>query len=127
MLDELKTWISEQATLKTLSIGKAAAYVVANWERLTRFVEDPRIPLDNNSTNAVHGIGGTMPRRGICRIGGSRASNIDGILDRERARQRHSHRLWRKASRLSDGRNRGGVVPEGSAWPRARSFSRMSA
>ena len=32
------------------SIGRAAAYTVANWDRLTRFVEDPLVPLDNNAT-----------------------------------------------------------------------------
>jgi Transposase IS66 family len=37
-------------------IGKAAAYVVANWVRLTRFLDDPRIPLDNNATErAIRG------------------------------------------------------------------------
>jgi hypothetical protein len=46
----MKTWLWTQATLKTLSIGKAAAYVVANWDRLTRFLGDARIPLDNNAT-----------------------------------------------------------------------------
>lgn len=46
----MKTWLWSQATLKTLSIGNAAAYCVANWERLTRFVPDPLIPLDNNAT-----------------------------------------------------------------------------
>jgi transposase len=52
----MKTWLWNQATLKTLSIGKAAAYVVANWDRLTRFVGDPRIPLDNNATErAIRG------------------------------------------------------------------------
>ena len=50
VLAEFETWLRAQATLKTLSIGKAAAYVIANWDRLTRFVDDPRIPLDNNST-----------------------------------------------------------------------------
>jgi transposase len=50
VLAEMKTWLGEQATLKTLSIGKAAAYVISNWDRLTRFVDDPRIPLDNNAT-----------------------------------------------------------------------------
>jgi len=50
VLDELKQWLGEQATLKTLSIGKAAAYTIANWNRLTRFVDDARIPLDNNGT-----------------------------------------------------------------------------
>jgi transposase len=42
--------------LKTLSIGKAAAYTIANWERLTRFIENPLVPLDNNATErAIRG------------------------------------------------------------------------
>jgi len=56
VLAEMKTWLWSQATLKTLSIGKAAGYTIANWERLTRFVEDARIPLDNNATErAIRG------------------------------------------------------------------------
>ena len=56
VLDKLKTWLWSQAVLKTLSIGQAAAYVIANWERLTRFTEDARIPLDNNATErAIRG------------------------------------------------------------------------
>ena len=52
----MKTWLWSQASLKTLSIGNAAAYVVANWDRLTRFVQDARIPLDNNATErAIRG------------------------------------------------------------------------
>ncbi len=46
----MKTWLWNQATLKTLSIGHAAGYVIANWDRLTRFLGDARIPLDNNGT-----------------------------------------------------------------------------
>lgn len=61
VLAELKTWLWEQATLKTLSIGKAAAYMIANWDRVTRFVDDPRIPLDNNSTE--RGIRGPVVGR----------------------------------------------------------------
>jgi transposase len=49
VLATFKDWLWHQATLKTLSIGKAAAYTLANWDRLTRFVDDPRIPLDNNA------------------------------------------------------------------------------
>ena len=41
--------------------GKAAAYVIANWERLTRFVEDARVPLDNNATE--RGIRGPVVGR----------------------------------------------------------------
>lgn len=61
VLAELKAWLWEQATLKTLSIGKAAAYMINNWTRLTRFVDDPRIPLDNNSTE--RGIRGPVVGR----------------------------------------------------------------
>jgi transposase len=52
----MKTWLWNQAVLKTLSIGNAAAYVIANWDRLTRFLQDARIPLDNNATErAIRG------------------------------------------------------------------------
>lgn len=57
----MKTWLWTQATLKTLSIGNAAAYVVANWDRLTRFLGDARVPLDNNATE--RGIRGPVVGR----------------------------------------------------------------
>jgi len=56
-----KTWLWQQAVLKTLSIGNAAAYVVANWDRLRRFLRDARIPLDNNATE--RGIRGPVVGR----------------------------------------------------------------
>jgi transposase len=56
VLGQFKAWLWEQATLTSLSIGKAAAYAIANWDRLTRFVDDARIPLDNNATErAIRG------------------------------------------------------------------------
>ena len=56
VLAELKAWLADQITLTSLSIGKAAAYTIANWNRLTRFVDDARIPLDNNATErAIRG------------------------------------------------------------------------
>jgi transposase len=57
----MKTWLWNQVTLKSLSIGNAAAYVVSNWERLTRFLNDARIPLDNNATE--RGIRGPVVGR----------------------------------------------------------------
>jgi transposase len=57
----MKTWLWSQALLKSLSIGNAAAYVVANWDRLTRFLTDARIPLDNNATE--RGIRGPVVGR----------------------------------------------------------------
>lgn len=61
VLARFQTWLFEQATLKSLSIGNAAGYVIANWDRLTRFVDDPRIPLDNNATE--RGIRGPVVGR----------------------------------------------------------------
>ncbi len=56
VLAKFKTWLWSQAVLKTLSIGKAAAYAIANWDRLTRFLETPLVPLDNNGTErAIRG------------------------------------------------------------------------
>lgn len=56
VLARLKTWLWSQAVLKTLSIGKAAAYAIANWERLTRFADNALVPLDNNGTErAIRG------------------------------------------------------------------------
>src|SRR6185436_13701316 len=56
VLEQLKSWLWGQALLKTLSIGKAAAYTIANWERLTQFTQNPRVPLDNNATErAIRG------------------------------------------------------------------------
>ena len=49
-------WLYERAADKHVSIGKAAAYTLGIWERLTRFVDDARIPLDNNATErAIRG------------------------------------------------------------------------
>lgn len=56
ILAEMKAWLWTQAELKSLSIGKAAAYTLGIWDRLTRFVDDARIPLDNNATErAIRG------------------------------------------------------------------------
>jgi transposase len=61
VLGKLKAWLWDQTSLTSLSIGKAAAYTIANWDRLIRFVEDPRIPLDNNATE--RGIRGPVVGR----------------------------------------------------------------
>ena len=56
ILDELKSWLFTQAANTSISIGKAAAYTLGIWDRLTRFVDDARIPLDNNATErAIRG------------------------------------------------------------------------
>ncbi len=56
ILADLRAWLFERAADTHVSIGKAAAYTLGIWDRLTRFVDDARIPLDNNATErAIRG------------------------------------------------------------------------
>jgi len=56
ILEALKAWLLERAGNTHLSIGTAAAYTLGIWTKLTRFVDDARIPLDNNATErAIRG------------------------------------------------------------------------
>lgn len=50
VLDELKRWLMSRSTLRKSAFGRAVRYTLVNWNRLTRFVDDPRVPLDNNAT-----------------------------------------------------------------------------
>jgi hypothetical protein len=53
-LDSLKEWMEEQVTSKQVEpnsgLGKAIAYMIALWVQLTRFLDVPGVPLDNNIT-----------------------------------------------------------------------------
>ncbi len=84
ILDAFKDWLWHQATLKTLAIGKAAAYAVANWTRLTQFVDDARIPLDNNATErAIRGpvVGRKNHYGSKSRLGTQVAATLYTILE----------------------------------------------
>jgi len=49
----LKTWLEEQTDQRLIepngSVGKAITYLLAHWDTLTRVVQEPGAPLDNNS------------------------------------------------------------------------------
>jgi transposase len=84
ILDELKAWLWSQAEITSLSIGKAAAYTLGIWDRLTRFVEDARIPLDNNATErAIRGpvVGRKNHYGSKSRSGTEVASRLYSILE----------------------------------------------
>jgi transposase len=56
ILKAMQSWLWDHAELKSLSIGKAAAYTLGIWDRLVLFLDDARIPLDNNATErAIRG------------------------------------------------------------------------
>jgi transposase len=50
LVAELRAWAHRQRVLPESSVGKAIAYMLGLWPGLTRFLDDPRIPLDNNAT-----------------------------------------------------------------------------
>ena len=49
ILDRIWQWATVQVGLPRSDVGKAVRYMLERWAGLTRFVDDPRIPLDNNA------------------------------------------------------------------------------
>jgi transposase len=50
IVGEIRAWAVEQRVLPESSLGKAIRYMLGLWRGLTRFLDDPRIPIDNNHT-----------------------------------------------------------------------------
>jgi transposase len=65
VLDRIWQWATVQVGLPRSDFGKAVRYMLERWEGLTRFADDPRIPLDNNDAYAARGIT-AIPLRHIC-------------------------------------------------------------
>jgi len=49
VLDHIWHWATVQVGLPRSDFGKAVRYMLERWDGLTRFITDPRIPLDNNA------------------------------------------------------------------------------
>jgi transposase len=49
ILEEIREAAFDCGGLRRSNFGKAAAYLLAHWQGLTRFLDDPRIALDNNA------------------------------------------------------------------------------
>jgi transposase len=52
VVDDLKKWMLEQKCIPGGKLKGALEYVAGRWTNLTKFLDDPRIPLDNNITEA---------------------------------------------------------------------------
>jgi transposase len=48
IIDQLRAWAHRQRPLPQSGLGKAIRYMLDLWPGLTAFLDDPRIPLDNN-------------------------------------------------------------------------------
>jgi transposase len=51
--ERIKTWAMEQVGLRRRNLGKAVRYLLERWSGLTRFLDSPCIPLDNNAAERV--------------------------------------------------------------------------
>lgn len=49
LLERIWHWATVQVGLPRSDFGKAVRYMLERWDGLTRFVSDPRVPLDNNA------------------------------------------------------------------------------
>jgi transposase len=49
VLEELRAFAFDQGGLRRSAFGKALRYLLKHWDGLTVFVEEPRVPLDNNA------------------------------------------------------------------------------
>ncbi|MGH2608132.1 MAG: IS66 family transposase [Tepidiformaceae bacterium] len=50
LIREIRDWGMKQRPLPESGLGKAIAYMLGLWKGLTLFLEDARVPLDNNRT-----------------------------------------------------------------------------
>ena len=48
--ERIKTWALAQEVLRESAFANALVYMLERWKGLTRFIDDVRIPLDNNMT-----------------------------------------------------------------------------
>lgn len=49
ILQRIQAWVRTTAALPESGLGKAISYMTGMWTGLTRFLDNPRIPLDNNA------------------------------------------------------------------------------
>ncbi len=77
ILSRIHKWALETRALPESGLGKAIAYMAGLWPGLTVFVEDPRVPLDNNGTE--RGMRGLVTKGSLC-VTPSSARKVKGSL-----------------------------------------------
>ena len=80
-LDKFKTWLIEkkEKSLPKSGFGQAIGYTLNQWETLTRFVSDVRLPLDNNAAErALRPI--ALGRKNFLFVGNDEAGQNLAIL-----------------------------------------------
>ena len=79
VIAEIKSWSLSQTGLPRSDFMKAAKYMLARWEGLTRFLDDARLPLDNNrAENALRGP--VVGRKNYLQFRSRRGCEVAAIL-----------------------------------------------
>jgi transposase len=151
-LASLHAWASQMQheTMPSGKLGEALGYLLTQWPKLIRYVEDSRLAIDTNlAENAIRpfALGRRYARSMIMRAGSltmlpevahSRRNRIDQIRIRLRtpsgpqitecsARTVHNQRALRNCKRRSEGRYRDAFMLGGRKELRQRSFIARSA
>ena len=53
VIEKIREWAFSQGGLRRSSFGKAVRYMLKHWNGLTLFLENPKVPLDNNAAERV--------------------------------------------------------------------------
>ena len=80
-MDELKAWLEEQQPLHLPKgpMGKAIAYAVNGWSALTRFLDDVRLPVDNNASESALRVA-ALGRKNFLFVGHDEAGQNTAVL-----------------------------------------------
>jgi transposase len=90
VIARLQAWALAQRVLPQGGLGRAIAYMLGLWAGLTRFLTDPRIPLDNNATErAIRGP--VVGRKNFYGARSQRGTEVAALFYTlfETAKQRH--------------------------------------
>ncbi len=77
--DKLKAWILKQSGIPGGLLKGGLEYIAKRWTLLTRFVDDPRIPLDNNLTESRF-VGLALGRRNYIGARSERGTEVAAVF-----------------------------------------------
>jgi transposase len=80
-MERLRAWCQAQAPahLPKGPLGKAISYALAQWEALTRFLDDPEIPVDNNASERALRVA-ALGRKNYLFVGHDQAGQNAAVL-----------------------------------------------
>ena len=79
VLQAIRNWAETEVGLPRSELGKAVRYMLTRWETLTRFLDNPLIPLDNNAAERAL-RGPVVGRKNHCGSKSKRGTEVAAIF-----------------------------------------------